>query len=178
MQGIRGRLTYANVMATLALFIALGGGAYALSRNEVKSRNIATGAVKARQLNLAAQGVPMMATFNDLGTGTGDTNYHPVGVSGEDETRETIAPQTFVATGLRVRVYGPVATGSREFVLKYYDGSTVETDLRCEVEAGGLDCSSNARVRIPEGAEVWFEDQYAGTTDSGYALVGWRALYP
>ena len=26
---IRARLTYANVMATLALFVALGGGAYA-----------------------------------------------------------------------------------------------------------------------------------------------------
>jgi len=26
---IRGRLTYANVMATIAVFIAVGGGAYA-----------------------------------------------------------------------------------------------------------------------------------------------------
>lgn len=44
---MRGRLSYANVMATLALFVALGGGAYALSRNEVKSRHIAPDQVKA-----------------------------------------------------------------------------------------------------------------------------------
>jgi len=50
---VRGRLTYANVMATLALFVGLGGGAYAaveLSRNDVKSRHIARGAVKAQEL--------------------------------------------------------------------------------------------------------------------------------
>jgi hypothetical protein len=42
------RLTYANVMATLALFIALGGGAYAavkLPRNSVGSVQIKNGAV-------------------------------------------------------------------------------------------------------------------------------------
>src|SRR5262245_66197736 len=120
MEGIRARLSYANVMATIAVFIALGGGAYALTRGEVKSKHIATGAVKARQLNLGAQGVPMMATFTGLGTGTSNgDNYHPVGTSGQGTglINETLAPQTFIATGLRVKVWGPVATGSREFVL-------------------------------------------------------------
>lgn len=37
---LRSKLSYANVMATLAVFIALGGGAYAisLSKNSVKSK--------------------------------------------------------------------------------------------------------------------------------------------
>jgi len=46
---IRSKLTYANVVATLALFLALGGGAVAavtLSRNSVKSKHIAKGQVK------------------------------------------------------------------------------------------------------------------------------------
>jgi hypothetical protein len=46
---IRARLTYANVMATIAVFIGLGGGAYAafhLPRNSVRSRNIVNGQVK------------------------------------------------------------------------------------------------------------------------------------
>jgi hypothetical protein len=46
----RTRLTYANVTATIALFIALGGGAYAafnLPRNSVESKHIANGQVKA-----------------------------------------------------------------------------------------------------------------------------------
>ena len=40
MSKLRERLTYANVMATIAVFIALGGGAYAitLKKNSVKSK--------------------------------------------------------------------------------------------------------------------------------------------
>ncbi len=53
MLGFRRHLTYANVMATLAVFIALGSGAYAISKlpkNSVKSRTIAPGAVKASDI--------------------------------------------------------------------------------------------------------------------------------
>ena len=48
MSKVRNRLTYANVMATVAVFIALGGGAYALSldKNSVKSKHIKDGQVK------------------------------------------------------------------------------------------------------------------------------------
>lgn len=49
MPELRPRLTYANVMATVAVFIALGGTSYAalaLSDNSVKSKHIAKGAVK------------------------------------------------------------------------------------------------------------------------------------
>ena len=50
---IRGRLTYANVMATVAVFIALGGGAYAattLPRNSVGSTQIKKGGVHSSDL--------------------------------------------------------------------------------------------------------------------------------
>lgn len=46
---IRSRLTYANVVATLALFLGLGGGAYAVTAiddNSVRSRHILDGEVK------------------------------------------------------------------------------------------------------------------------------------
>jgi hypothetical protein len=68
-QGIRTRLTYANVIATLALFLALSGGvvyaAETIGKNAVKSKNIAANAVKTRNLaknsvknkNLAANAV-------------------------------------------------------------------------------------------------------------------------
>jgi hypothetical protein len=45
---LRQRLTYANVMATIAVFIALGGSGYAavtLNRNSVKGKHIAKNAV-------------------------------------------------------------------------------------------------------------------------------------
>jgi hypothetical protein len=60
---IRQHLTYANVMATLAVFLVLGGGAYAafhLPKNSVRSRNIVNGQVKTKDL-----GVPVR--FKDAG---------------------------------------------------------------------------------------------------------------
>jgi hypothetical protein len=47
MRFIRSKLTFANVVALLALFIALGGSAYAihLGKNAVKTKNIKDGAV-------------------------------------------------------------------------------------------------------------------------------------
>jgi hypothetical protein len=51
-------LSYSNVVATLALFLALGGGvvyaASTLGKNSVKSKNIAANAVKARNLAKSA----------------------------------------------------------------------------------------------------------------------------
>ena len=63
MRRIRSKLTYANVMATLAVFLVLGGGAYAafhLPKNSVRSRNIVNGQVKTKDL-----GVPVR--FKDAG---------------------------------------------------------------------------------------------------------------
>lgn len=49
---IRSKLTFANVVALLALFVALGGSAYAihLGKNAVKTRNIKNGAVTEAKL--------------------------------------------------------------------------------------------------------------------------------
>jgi hypothetical protein len=48
MNKLASHLTYSRVVSTLALFLALGGGAYAISlgKNDVKSRHIDRGAVK------------------------------------------------------------------------------------------------------------------------------------
>jgi hypothetical protein len=55
---LRSRLTYANVVATLALVLAVGGGtvyaALHLGKNSVKSKNIAKGAVQTPDLGTDA----------------------------------------------------------------------------------------------------------------------------
>lgn len=45
---MKGKLTYSNVVATLALFLSLGAGAYAvgIGRNDVKSRHIAKDTIR------------------------------------------------------------------------------------------------------------------------------------
>jgi hypothetical protein len=59
MSGLRQRLTYANVVATLALFLALSGGVVwaankitskQIGKGAVKTKNLAKGAVKAKNL--------------------------------------------------------------------------------------------------------------------------------
>jgi hypothetical protein len=61
-------LTYANVMATIAVFVVLGGGAYAalnLSRDSVRSRHIVDGQI--RDADLAA-GIPSgLVVVNNAG---------------------------------------------------------------------------------------------------------------
>lgn len=83
---IRKRLTYANVTATLALFAALGGGAYAathlrpnsvtsraIKNGQVKSRDIGTGQVKGRDLARGAVNSRVIkdgrVTSADIGNG-------------------------------------------------------------------------------------------------------------
>jgi hypothetical protein len=58
MKRILGRLTYANVMATVAVFIALGGASYAaikLPKNSVGARQLKKGAVTPAKLSKASQ---------------------------------------------------------------------------------------------------------------------------
>src|SRR6476619_5860210 len=69
LQKIQPRLTYANVMATIAVFVALGGGAYAathlppksvgtkqLKKNAVTSATIRNGTITGADVNKAKLG--------------------------------------------------------------------------------------------------------------------------
>ena len=47
---LRSKLTYANVVASLALFIALGGSAYAISAGAIGSREIRDNSVRSRDV--------------------------------------------------------------------------------------------------------------------------------
>jgi hypothetical protein len=168
-------------MATLALFVALGGGAYALSRGEVKSKHIARDAVKAKHIDFGVRSTPMLATFTNLQQGTNSFNYAPSGSSGYGTglVHEALAPQKFVATGLRINLEAPLTAGTREFVFRYYDGQDhPDSPLRCTLEAAEQRCESNGRVTVPEGSTVWFRVLNTGTTDPDYAEVGWRAVLP
>ena len=102
MRRLRARLTYANVIATIALFIALGGGAYAvikLPKNSVKSKQIKDGQVKNADLAADAVSGEEIAAgaigTDDLGANavTGE-NVAP-GAIGADDLSATARPQPF-----------------------------------------------------------------------------------
>ncbi len=64
---VRGHLSYANVIASIALFVALGGGAYAVAKHRVGTNQIKKGAVRTKQLHAGA--VTGFKTQNDSLTG-------------------------------------------------------------------------------------------------------------
>ena len=80
MARIRERLTFANVVSVIALFVALGGGAYAVSiaeKNSVVSKSIKNGQVKTK--DLAGNAVD--------GSKVGDDS-----LTGDDVAESTIEP--------------------------------------------------------------------------------------
>jgi hypothetical protein len=54
MQAIRSHLSYANVIATVALFLALGGTAWALSKNSVGTKQLKNNAVTGKKIKNGA----------------------------------------------------------------------------------------------------------------------------
>jgi hypothetical protein len=81
---MRSRMTYANVMATIAVFIALGGTGYALSKlpkDSVKAKQIATDAVGAEEIQAGAVGTAEVAEGSLLSSDFG-ANQLPTGPAG------------------------------------------------------------------------------------------------
>jgi len=84
MQKLRTKLTYANVIATIALFIALSGGAYAasqlpknsvgsrqLKKNSVTAAKIKDGAVGGAKIDLSSLGTVPSASHSQSATTAG-----------------------------------------------------------------------------------------------------------
>src|SRR5918999_251074 len=71
-------ISFANVVSLIALFVALGGGAYAavkLKRNAVKSKHIAAEAVQGKDANESTfDTVPRANAANTADTATNATN--------------------------------------------------------------------------------------------------------
>lgn len=104
MARIRPKLSYANVMATIAVFLALGGGAAAalkLKANSVGSKQIKPDAVQGVDANEATFGqVPSAATANTANTANG-VSPDAVGPAGiQNPTRSLNLPlSSFVLDG-------------------------------------------------------------------------------
>jgi hypothetical protein len=99
----RSKLTYANVVATLALFVALGGSSYAaitLSKNSVKSKHIAKGAVKRSDIGRSAVNSRKVADGSLLGIDfkPGQLPTGPQGPKGDPGPQGPPGP-TVAATG-------------------------------------------------------------------------------
>jgi hypothetical protein len=106
MQTWRPRLTYANVIATLALFLALGGGAYAatqLPKNSVGTKQLKKGAVTGKKvaantltganIDLEALGTVPSATHAATADNASSANHATTAIHAESASTSTNANQ-------------------------------------------------------------------------------------
>lgn len=201
LRSLRARLTYANVVATLALFLALAGGsAIALSgRNSVTTKDIAPGAVSTPKLARGAvtaakirNGSLHLSDFaaGELPAGSGvfssrfslkggTMGFGPIsGLGGTAapllSSVEMISSDTPLrAHDLAVQVTVPPGSGSRTFTLMVSEG---ETPISCMITAGETSCSSPAgtSVQIPAASAMAIEELSVGSPASADALVAFR----
>jgi hypothetical protein len=148
----RDRLTYANVMATIAIFIALGGTSYGvvtLNRNSVTSQHIRPGAVKRTDLGrnsvVAAKVADGSLLAKDFASGAlpqGSTG--PQGVQGPKGDTGTVDTSGFYTkTGSDARFLGIAATAADSELLDgrnsldfVRDFQTIETETQMALAAG------------------------------------------
>ena len=160
----RERLTYGNVVASLALFIALGGTSYALTlpRNSVGSQQIRGGAVRASEIrsgavrssevkdrSLSVRDLSLTAR-NSLRGQTGAAG--PPGPAGQPGPSGVAYRAAISSGGIRVRGNAIRAStrGMNEFLVEF-DRSVdecVSTATLARVESGGTVTPPAGRITV------------------------------
>jgi hypothetical protein len=186
------QLSFANVIAALALFVALGGASYAavsLPANSVGAKQIKTQAVSLRKISVAARSA-LQGQKGDAG------DPGPAGPSGVDGPKgETGAQGASGAAGppgdrgAAGPTGDPGATGPKgakgdpgtasvtisQATISVPAGTTRTAKLVCSSDAsirstgGGFDATLGAGVEVPKSQPVF--------SASGNAPVGWVVAF-
>jgi hypothetical protein len=170
----RSQLTYANVMATAAMFIALGGGSYAalklpansvgakqLRRDAVTSSKVKNGSLlrsdfKVGQVPAGPQG-PAGPTGSPGPTGAPG----PVGPSNAYAAVRDSGPSGLSTTGTTVATLANLPAGSYAVIAKTELHSDANTDVLCTLTAGNDSDQSESFVGPSGGAGSVFVDVLA-----------------
>ena len=204
---LRSRLTFANVVAFIAMFIALSGGAYALTipknsvgakqlkRNAVIRSKIDDGAITSSKVKSGsllakdfkpgelAAGVFSSRLRNEAGL-TQELFAPVAGVGPESNTDETAVVQispagTIVARNLFATYanHSALDGATRSFTLRV-DGS--DSSLTCTYTAPATSCSNTIdAVTIPAGSVLSIRFFQGGSSiGDGDVLVGFQATSP
>jgi hypothetical protein len=168
----RPKLSYANVVATLALVLALGGGtvyaASKLGKNEVKSKNIAKGAVKGSDIGKNAVTGPKVKDGSlqlaDLAKGV---------ISGDVAGTATGGPKT----GIDTNTSSPLPlTGTTTFTTKPGEIAAVAAEAQftlADKTAGAPFCSPGIGLLLNgEPTRIFLSPESVETTTPSTVLGG------
>jgi hypothetical protein len=179
LERIRTRLTYANVISTLSLFLVLGGGtalaAYVVSSNSqigpgtISGHNPPTGAhanIIGGSVNgsdLAAAAITTGKLANNAVTGAKVGNNS---LTGADIDESTLSPGIFHS--------GPITMALGDPDVTVTDNGTLRLKASCQ--SGAVDNSAQLSfVTTGSGAEYSYENwdvSYAGDGGTGHAASG------
>ena len=175
MTHIRSSFTYANVMATLAVFVALGGGAYAattLPKNSVKSKQIVNGQVKSADIAANAVNSAEVADFSLLAQDfrAGQLPAGPAGPQGAQGPQGPQGPPGEPGANGQPGEDGFAYTAVTEDMLQFNAlGQTLDKTVNCEpgeIATGGGFAGTAEGILILDSAP-WGQSPVAGPT-------GWR----
>jgi hypothetical protein len=160
MRRIRSKLTYANVMATLAVFLVLGGGsAVALNgQNTVQSDDLGPGA-QVKQADVADDAVNSADVVNQSLTGADIKNRSGV---------QTCKPST-------VR-YGPICVHDTSLRLAWRNAALYCADSRMRLPTFGEALQLSLNHDLPgldDHDAYWTQDDFEGADGHQFA----RAVY-
>jgi hypothetical protein len=180
MNRIRRQLTYSNVMATIAVFLVLGGGAYAASkigagdirRNAVRSKHIKDGQVKTRDL---ATSIPAARVTRTAGQSIPNNALTPLAFNSErydtaamhgNETNNSrlTAPVRGIYTVTLEISWLFNATGLRTIDLAKNGTAEIAVDTTSPPAAGDQEITTQVRLRAGDFVVARAEQ------DSGGAL--------
>jgi hypothetical protein len=138
---IRARLSYANVMATLAVFIALGGAAYAavtIPPKSIGTKKLKDQAVGTAQLKPESVGTPQLKELS-----VDNSRLQPQSVSAENLQQNSVGPDSLQGNAVNTDQLAPDAVTSdrvRDFTLQYsdMDPNAVAPRLFAHVSSSGV----------------------------------------
>jgi hypothetical protein len=163
MAGLRGKLTYANVVATIALFAALGGGSFAVAaalkkdsvgtkqiqKKAVKAAELDTGAVTSKKIAAAAVTSVALADGSVTGAKINESELGPVPTADEALKALNILSVVVKSDGTLDQ-----ATQENTFATRVNPGSYVVDFNRDVRDCTAVATIGNAEPGIPSGAPV------------------------
>ena len=165
MQRLRSFATFSNVIALCALFVALGGTSYAVTRittkqiknNTIRSADIKNRTIKSRDIARGVIGTTLQSSAAQVVRDAGPTNV--------------AASQSYTP----VATLGGLEPGAYVLLAKVNQSANTFTEGRCRIQAESDVDDSNRGLRpqgTPEGHNLQLVHSFGGT---GTAVLACRA---